>query len=113
MVGMLCDVLEIDGAEAQRLAVEAIIATAKEEKRGILRRAFFALSATGVSSGVATTTGVDATMTAANKLGTKASGYTLSRLDVPPGFKDLENRYLPWLRVYASLDHFWPGAARA
>ena len=40
-VGLLCDVLELPGSEASRLAVLAIIETAKPEKRGVLRRAFF------------------------------------------------------------------------
>ena len=52
-VGQLCDLLKLDGVEAQRLAAEAVIATAKPEKQGVLRRAFFALSATGVAYGEA------------------------------------------------------------
>lgn len=40
-VALLCDVLELEGTEAQRLAAEAVIAAAKGEKAGVLRRAFF------------------------------------------------------------------------
>lgn len=50
-VGQLCDLLGLDGEEARRLAAEAVIAAAKPEKQGVLRRAFFALSATGAASG--------------------------------------------------------------
>lgn len=60
MVGLLCDVLELDGLEAQRLAAEATIATAKPEKQGVLRRAFFACWAIGVACGVGMPTTSDA-----------------------------------------------------
>jgi len=40
-VGLLCDVLELDGEEARRLAIDAIVATAKPQRAGVLRRAFF------------------------------------------------------------------------
>ncbi len=80
MVGLLCVVLELDSSEAQRLAVEAIIATAKEGKRGVLRRAFFALSATGATSGEGKKTVGAAKATAGRKPRTKATGYTLSRV---------------------------------
>lgn len=46
-VGLLCDLLHLEGMEAQRLAVEAVIDSAKPEKRGVLRRAFFAERVTG------------------------------------------------------------------
>lgn len=49
-VGQLCDLLGLDGEEARRLAAEAVIATAKPEKQGVLRRAFF-VSAGGVLCG--------------------------------------------------------------
>lgn len=49
-VGQLCDLLGLDGDEARRLAAEAVIATAKPEKQGVLRRAFF-VSASGQLSG--------------------------------------------------------------
>jgi len=39
-VGLLRDVLELEGEEARRLAVEAIVATAKPNRAGVLRRAF-------------------------------------------------------------------------
>lgn len=42
-VGQLCDLIHLDGDEARRLAAEAVIATAKPEKQGVLRRAFFVL----------------------------------------------------------------------
>ena len=41
-VGQLCDLLQLEGNDAQRLAAEAIINNAKPEKQGVLRRAFFA-----------------------------------------------------------------------
>lgn len=50
-VGLLCDLLALEGVEAQRLAAEAVIASAKPEKQGVLRRAFFAASATGAALG--------------------------------------------------------------
>jgi len=41
-VGLLCDVLKLDGQEARRLAAEAVIGTTKtRERQTILRRAFF------------------------------------------------------------------------
>ena len=49
-VGQLCDLLHLDGEEARRLAAEAVIATAKPEKQGVLRRAFF-VSASGALCG--------------------------------------------------------------
>lgn len=52
-VGLLADVLELDGEEARRLAVLAIVAGAKGEKAGVLRRAFFVCWGTGVACGVA------------------------------------------------------------
>lgn len=52
-VGLLCDVLELDGEEARRLGALAIIATAKPEKRGVLRRSFFGLLDSGAGSGEA------------------------------------------------------------
>lgn len=48
-VGLLCDVLELDGEEARRLAAEAVIANAKGEKAGVLRRAFFGWPRLGVA----------------------------------------------------------------
>lgn len=50
-VAQLGDLLRLDGAEVQRLAAEATIEAAPEEKRGVLRRAFFALRATGAGFG--------------------------------------------------------------
>lgn len=47
-VGQLCDLLTLDGIDAQRLAVEAVIASAKPEKQVVLRRAFFAQPGTAV-----------------------------------------------------------------
>lgn len=48
-VGLLCDVLQLDGEEARRLAVEAIVGNPKNaEKAQVLRRAFFVAWALGV-----------------------------------------------------------------
>ncbi len=65
-VGLLCDVLELDGAEAQRLAAEAIITCAKQERRGVLRRAFFGLLGRGAKSGGAALPTTDAPETNAD-----------------------------------------------
>lgn len=51
-VAMLCDVLKLPGEEAQRLAALAVIGNAPPEKRGVLRRAFFALSLAGAACGL-------------------------------------------------------------
>jgi hypothetical protein len=50
-IAMLCDLLRLEGLEAQRLAALAIIANAKPGKREVLRRAFFVSWVTGVVFG--------------------------------------------------------------
>lgn len=48
-VGLLCDVLELDGEEARRLLALAVVASAKDKSRAeVLRRAFFVSLALGV-----------------------------------------------------------------
>lgn len=48
-VGLLCDVLELDGEEARRLLAEAVVLNAKSPTRKeVLRRAFFVSWALGV-----------------------------------------------------------------
>jgi plasmid maintenance system antidote protein VapI len=55
-VALLCDVLELPGEEAQRLAALAVIANAKNAPiREVLRRAFFGLSVAGAVCGAAVT----------------------------------------------------------
>ena len=47
-VGLLADVMQLDGEEARRLAAEAIVSNPKNaERREVLRRAFFVSLATG------------------------------------------------------------------
>lgn len=80
MVGLLCDVLNIEGAEAQRLAAEAIILTAKAEKRGVLRRAFFARSTTGAMLEATAASGGAVVKTVVRKRVIDKKKYTLSRI---------------------------------
>lgn len=63
-VGQLCDVLGLDGEEARRLAAEAVIASAKPEKQGVLRRAFF-VSESGAMCGARLLDANDESVTAA------------------------------------------------
>jgi hypothetical protein len=46
-VGLLADVLELDGDEARRLAASAIVSNAPPDRRAALRRAFFVCWAIG------------------------------------------------------------------
>lgn len=49
-VALICDVLELSGEEARRLAAEAIVANPKNaDRREVLRRAFFVGLATGAA----------------------------------------------------------------
>lgn len=48
-VGLLCEVLELQPDEAQRLAAEAIVRNAKPERRATLMRAFFGRSLAGAA----------------------------------------------------------------
>lgn len=63
-VGQLCDLLGLDGEEARRLAAEAVIASAKPEKQGVLRRAFF-VSESGTVCGAKLLDANDESVTAA------------------------------------------------
>lgn len=76
-VGLLCDVLRLDGAEAQRLAAEATISTAAPEKQGVLRRAFFAASGTGVACGVALLTASDVCVTTGQRVASAVIKLTM------------------------------------
>lgn len=51
-VGMLCDLLELDGEESRRLLALAIVGAAPPEKQGVLRRAFFVSWVTGATIGL-------------------------------------------------------------
>lgn len=50
-VGFLCNVVGIEGPEAVRLATDAVIASAKPEKQGVLRRVFLHSLGTGATCG--------------------------------------------------------------
>lgn len=79
-VGQLCDLLGLDGEEARRLAAEAVIAAAKPEKQGVLRRAFFALSATGAGSGAVAMITNDAFVTTARRAVSAAIKSTMYKV---------------------------------
>lgn len=103
-VGLLCDVLELDGDEARRLGAMAIIATAKPEKRGVLRRSFFGLSESGAACGEAEKPRMLFPSDEENLIGGKpsgakhATGYTLSCI------AGLERR-IRFVFACASWDH--------
>lgn len=104
-VGLLCDVMELEGEEARRLAVLAIVANAKPEKRGVLRRAFFVCWAAGATCGAA----VMLNLSLSNDVGAMTEGetrgtepvavYTLSSM------KALLRRWFHSLPVYLA-QHF-------
>lgn len=114
-VGLLCDLLELDGTEAQRLAAEAIVNCAKEKQRGTLRRAFFACSVTGAICGAVTLTplGAPSSTLAAMTGAAQATGESTDGLHNPDCWRVAQSihcrvltTFRRWLEAFA-----WMGFA--